>query len=237
MKEIRLELLGLTKYEASAYEALVRLGKAGAPEISRESGVPYGRIYDTLNSLVNKGLVIVIPEKAKKFIAAPPESIEKILNTKIREMLNLKEDIKKLKTIYTTTEEPVEIARGKRNFYKVIKRVPRPEKYSYSIRFTSEIRPEWVNDNRKEIKKGVDLKRLVKYDENTKENIIKWKKLIPGLKQRKFEINNVAADIVDDKAVFFALIESNVTILVKDPNFAKLMRKLYELAWEKSENI
>ena len=82
MEAEEFELLGLNKYEALAYEALVLLGKAGAAQIARESGVPYGRIYDTLYSLVNKGLAVIIPEKAKRFAPAPPEILEKLLATR-----------------------------------------------------------------------------------------------------------------------------------------------------------
>ena len=53
-------------------EAVLKLGKAGASEISKESGVPYSRIYDVLASLEHKGLVKIIPEKGKKFIRATP---------------------------------------------------------------------------------------------------------------------------------------------------------------------
>jgi len=237
MKEAKLELLGLTKYESLAYEALIRLGKAGASEISRESNVPYGRIYDTLNSLVSKGLVSVIPEKSKKFVAAPPEVFENLLNKRIEEMNHLKETVKHMKSIYTPIEEPVEIAKGKRNFYKIIKKMPETKQYAYTIKFTSETKPEWIREWRNLIKKDVDARVLVKYSEDTKSNIEKWKKLVPRLKQRKFEIDNIAGEIIDDKATFFTLVESNVTILIRDKQFAKLMRKFYEAVWEKAEKI
>lgn len=237
MEKANLELLGLTKYESLAYEALIRLGKATASEISRESGVPYGRIYDTLNSLVSRGLVSIIPEKSKKFVAAPPEIFESLLNKRIEEMNELKETIKHMKTIYTTTEEPVEIAKGRRNFYKIIKKMPKTKQYAYTIKYTAETKPEWIRDWRNLIKKNIDARVLVRYDENTRHNTEKWKKLVPGIKQKKFDIDNIAGEIIDDKAVFFALIESNVTILIRDQAFAKLMRKFYESVWEKSEKI
>jgi sugar-specific transcriptional regulator TrmB len=143
--EIKLELLGLNKYEAMAYQALIRLGKSGASEISQNSGVPYGRIYDTLNSLVAKGLIIVIPEKAKKFAPAPPEALEKLLALQQRNLTQLKDEIKKLKQIYVpSAEEPVEIVKGKRNFYKIIQKIPHSKHYNYEFKFTSEVKHEWV---------------------------------------------------------------------------------------------
>jgi hypothetical protein len=49
--------LGLTRYEARAYLALVGRNQFTAAEVSRVSGVPRQRIYDILGSLVSRGMV------------------------------------------------------------------------------------------------------------------------------------------------------------------------------------
>lgn len=56
-----LERLGLTKYEASTFAAITRLGEATASEVHEESGVPRSNVYGVLDRLAEKGLV----EKAK----------------------------------------------------------------------------------------------------------------------------------------------------------------------------
>jgi len=235
---IELELLGLNKYEALAYEALVRLGKVGAFEIARESGVPYGRIYDTLNSLAAKGLVIVVPEKTKKFVAAQPEALEKLFTAQESKFSKLKEEIKNLKKIYVpAAEEVVEIVKGKRNFYKLIQKMPDAKRYDYAFKYTSEVRPEWVREARKQLRQNVDRKALVRYNPETKANVEHWKELVPNLHQRKFDTGKVSGEIIDDKMVFFALLESNTTVLIRDSQFAKLMKKLFEAAEERSEKI
>ncbi|XVH33313.1 TrmB family transcriptional regulator (plasmid) [Haloferacaceae archaeon DSL9] len=53
--------LGLSSYEERAYTALLTLRTATAEEISEESGVPKGRIYDVLNGLEARGFVRVQP--------------------------------------------------------------------------------------------------------------------------------------------------------------------------------
>ncbi|MGC9112137.1 helix-turn-helix domain-containing protein [Acidilobus sp.] len=50
-------LLGVNKYEAAAYLALLKLGKAKPQDIAKESSVPSQRIYDVLRSLESMGLV------------------------------------------------------------------------------------------------------------------------------------------------------------------------------------
>lgn len=53
--------LGLSSYEERAYTALLTLRAATAEEISKESGVPKGRIYDVLNGLESRRLIRVQP--------------------------------------------------------------------------------------------------------------------------------------------------------------------------------
>ena len=58
-----LQGFGLNQYEAKAYMALVSLGTSNAYQISKESGIPRARVYDTLDTLVSRGIVLM--EEAK----------------------------------------------------------------------------------------------------------------------------------------------------------------------------
>lgn len=53
-----LQRFGFTQYEAKAYKALVSSGPSNAACISKASGIPRARIYDTLESLVLQGIVM-----------------------------------------------------------------------------------------------------------------------------------------------------------------------------------
>src|SRR3990172_7148807 len=52
-----LDQLGLTNYETRAYIALIESGGATAAEISRQSGLPYSKVYEVLASLEEKGWI------------------------------------------------------------------------------------------------------------------------------------------------------------------------------------
>jgi len=67
--------LGLTKYEALAYLALVQLGSGTASEISGLSGGPTTKPYDELSRLEVKGWVEVLRERPMKFRAKPPDEV------------------------------------------------------------------------------------------------------------------------------------------------------------------
>lgn len=62
--------LGLTGYEASAYVALTRRGRATGAEVARIAGLPRQRIYDVLDGLVGRGLAAVEPGR---YTALSPE--------------------------------------------------------------------------------------------------------------------------------------------------------------------
>lgn len=69
------EALGLTAYEAKALAHLVRHGERTGPDLSRETGIPFGRVYDTLNALVERGLATSKGGRPRMFAPAAPSSI------------------------------------------------------------------------------------------------------------------------------------------------------------------
>src|SRR5438132_89383 len=66
--------LGLNGYEASAYVALTRRGRATGAEVARLSGLPRQRIYDVLDGLVGRGLATVEPGRPARYTAVAPEA-------------------------------------------------------------------------------------------------------------------------------------------------------------------
>ncbi|MDO4167472.1 MAG: helix-turn-helix domain-containing protein, partial [Eubacteriales bacterium] len=76
MKELlpdKLQKLGLNLYEAKAYAGLLKVGTANAYKISKESGIPRARIYDVLESLIERGLAMVeeTSENIKTYTPVP----------------------------------------------------------------------------------------------------------------------------------------------------------------------
>lgn len=230
-----LKNLGLSKYEEETYKALIRLGKATASQISREGNISYGKIYEVLASLERKGLVKVIPEKTKMFVAENPEKLMALINKKEQELGLLKKDIKKLKQTYDIHEkEIIQMVKGKRNFYKIIREMKPPKKFKYTIKYTSEFQPEWVREDRKLLKKKVDVKSLSRYDKETKKNIEEWLKI--NLNIKKIENKGVAIDIRDSE-IIITLIKNNIILSIKDNAFIDLMKNMFLETFKNAEKI
>jgi sugar-specific transcriptional regulator TrmB len=76
-----LKSLGLTKYEARVYIALLRVASATASEIHEISGVPRASVYTVIDQLLDKGLVSVSQSAPKRFAAYSPEdAITKLMD-------------------------------------------------------------------------------------------------------------------------------------------------------------
>jgi HTH-type transcriptional regulator, sugar sensing transcriptional regulator len=68
----RLQQMGLNAYEARSYLVLVGHPRFKALELAARSHVPRQKIYEVLDSLVEKGFAQVVQEKTKLFSAVEP---------------------------------------------------------------------------------------------------------------------------------------------------------------------
>lgn len=73
-----LKSIGLNLYERKLWVALLAKGVATAGELSAVANVPRSRSYDVLQTLADKGFVVVQTSKPLKYVAvAPEEALEK----------------------------------------------------------------------------------------------------------------------------------------------------------------
>ena len=97
--EIRLALkeAGLSGNEIKVYLSLLDLGSALAGEITKKSGINRTNVYDTLERLMEKGLVsYVVKANRKSFEATTPDNIIEFLESKEKEFKKKKEIIRSL---------------------------------------------------------------------------------------------------------------------------------------------
>ena len=230
-----LRQLGLSEYEEKAYKALIQLGKASACEISREGQVSYGKIYEVLASLERKGLVMVIPEKTKKFVPSDPKNLMKLIDNKEKQLAEIRKEVKDLKQVYDVHEEEiVKLAKGKRNFYKIIKNRKPIKEFNYTIKYAMEYHPTWVRQHKEMLKNKVDLRTLTRYDNETKESVKKWFKIEKTIKKID---NNGVAMAISESEIIISLIKSNIIMSIKDKPFIDLMKTLYLNTYKNSPKI
>lgn len=110
-----LEELGLSRYEAGAYLAMIRKGSLAASEISYYANLPRTKVYSTLKKLEKKRLSIVSQSKPLICSAIPPEeAFTDIVKLYERRSKNMKKIVDRLQRI---TEEQKPKAFEERRYY------------------------------------------------------------------------------------------------------------------------
>ena len=84
----RLQEHGLTEYEARAYLALLELENSEASPVADLARVPRTKIYQALDGLEAKKLLVVIPDRPKRYQVSPIASYIESLESNFRERAN-----------------------------------------------------------------------------------------------------------------------------------------------------
>ena len=235
-----LRKLGLNKYQSKAYETLVKLGSASAFQISKVSGVPFGRIYDSLNVLVARGLVGVIPSKPKKYEAlSPMEALNSLIDEKLDELSLLRSQIKEF--VQSTNSEGekggVSVSTGRQNFFK---RVEQHFNFKEELWATSEeFRLEKEHPSIHRCTRGKLGKEFLLVD-SAKADAKRLKKLEKqGLNIRHFPLSNVRILVSDEELITISFKDGEkwTNINVKSSSLGKALVKLLKTAWENARKI
>ena len=226
--------MGLTANEAKAYEMMLRLGKTTASHISKESKVPYGRIYNVLASLEEKGLIKTVPEATKKFLASDPERLHEIIYEKIRQLNVVEKKIQDFKSLYSQQgREAVQVVKGRNSFRKITKEQITPKEYSYNIKYNFSVDPSYLRSGIDNQRRKIDSRTLGRITPETRKSVGKWLKINKNIKPIPNE--GIAMSIQDDKEVMISLIKSNTIMLINDEPLAKLLKELFLAYYDKKD--
>jgi sugar-specific transcriptional regulator TrmB len=112
----KLKELGFNSYEAKVYLALLKHHPATGYEISKESGVPQARAYDTLKALETRNVVVAIGGKPVTYMPVRPDELldrwERSFQGSIKYLREA------LPTLADETVEPVINMRGEESIFK-----------------------------------------------------------------------------------------------------------------------
>ena len=121
----RLQAIGLNAYEARSYLVLVGHPRFKALELAARARVPRQKIYEVLDSLVEKGFAQVIQERTKLFSAiSPDQAVPSYLARRSRELelqlagqaTGAAEMVRELMTAYTEGQG----GRGTLDFLRIV---------------------------------------------------------------------------------------------------------------------
>ena len=81
-----LEKIGLTGYEIKTFTSLLKTGELTASDLSKQSGVPYSKIYEVLGMLEEKGWIGSDKSRPTKYFAKSPNSARKQQNRRSKKI-------------------------------------------------------------------------------------------------------------------------------------------------------
>lgn len=141
MKE-RLIKLGLTPNEATVYLALVELGESPAGAIIKKTNKHRSIVYESLDKLVQEGLVAAMIKKGKKFFQITnPE----IITVKIKDRLHLAEELtKQIKRKNKSKAPRVNIYEGKDGWQTAYRRITKELKKRNKVYTLGAGADKWV---------------------------------------------------------------------------------------------
>jgi sugar-specific transcriptional regulator TrmB len=70
-----LKLLGFTSYESKAYLTLLKHSNLTGYEVAKYSGIPASKIYEVLNRLQEKEIIMALGTDPKRYVPFPPSEI------------------------------------------------------------------------------------------------------------------------------------------------------------------
>lgn len=238
---ILLEKLGLTEYEAKTLNTLFKLKEAEAPLISRSAQVPKTRVYDVLEKLIQKKLIIEINGRPKLYRAIEPQkAIDSLVIGKKEQINQLEKEALELKDTLIIGQEKEEggekvmKVKDKQDFERILGQ--ELLKANKSIQGLTEISDghDIIHDALKRAKdKDVTIKLL---------NTSPTKKL-KDVAEVKHINHGMNAFIIDNKRVVLAISdfkkekpEYHFTILNEHQPMVTTLQQYFEKNWKDAKN-
>ena len=227
----KLVALGFTKREAHAYFALLELEEAKAGEIAQRTHEDRTNIYDSLKSLVKKGLVSYVVKDHKTYYrVASPEKLFDYLKEKEK---SLQDIYPYLMNIYKSFKpKPViETYEGREGLKTVLNNILRESKdlavFGASDRMYY-LFPEYTARYLKEReRKKIHARQFYAKGDAVLPSKYSTFKAIPK------EFSGPATTIIygDNVAIFLWFIELPIVIHIKSKEAAKAYRNQFEFMW------
>ncbi len=234
MYEAELKELGLTDNEIKIYLSLLEHGILNPTQLAEKTGLHRSYIYDTLERLLERGIVnTVLVDKKKNYQAVDPKALREIFELKLRQLDSI---MPKLSALFKLAKEEtrVELHRGKRVYRTLIKDLVS------DIKVNDVVFLQGVDENILETVEPIYLKQyftIIK-EKNVKEKII-IKKGGKQLKEANLEyreldpkyLGDTTVVVYQSKVYLFIWGNPHYLIIINSSKVANTYKKQFELLW------
>lgn len=243
-----LEQLGLTEYEAKTLSSLFKLKEAQAPQISRNAQVPKTRVYDVLDRLTKRELIIEVYGRPKKYrVVEPSKVFDRLLSERKAELSKLEERAVTFKKnisyeLSNGVSEKVMKVKDKMDFLRILIQEISSTKNSLTIFTEHPKNYEPISDAVKKIsEKNVDVKIISGAIEGDNTFLRELKNTAIDFRHAS---HGIEAYIVDKKKVILSLSsivgekpEYHFIIWPENTHMANALQHYFDKLWETGKKI
>jgi sugar-specific transcriptional regulator TrmB len=256
-----LKQIGLNLYERKLWAALLSRGTSTAGELSSLAKVPHSRTYDVLESLAEKGFVMIQSAKPLKYVAvAPNEALERA-KKKLKEQMEVtmnritklqnSSSIKELDRLYkkgvklVSPAEMTSSLKGRDALHQQMETVFKQAKNDISILTTAtglaDLEKKHANVLKKASQRGVKIRIAAPFSKEAMKSIEKLKQFADVKKINKSDaVGRVS--LVDGSHVVMSLTDEKVhptqdmAMWSQSQHVAeKLLGPMFNMLWEKCQ--
>jgi sugar-specific transcriptional regulator TrmB len=242
--------IGLTEGEAYLYELLVEHGTTKASDLVEQSNLGRGNVYNILNSLIAKHLVILIQGAQQRYEAVDPSALRGLLVQRVNEARLIEQtfenDLPSMQSAFrlSTGRPTVEYFEGvdgmKIALYETLK--SKTEILTYVDVHSlgddlGEVNRRYVTER---VKKGIE-KRIIVADtpearaffeeQRSAHTTVAFVKDFPARAQ-------TAIEIYDGAVAYFTLSEQKkIAVVMRDPSIYQTHRQQFEYVWSQAKLV
>ena len=230
-----LEELGLSKGEVNIYLTLLKLGETKVGSVIEKSGMASSAVHNSLNSLLEKGVVSYIKKgKIKYYRSLPPKQLVSYLDDKKKRLLQIIPELDSIQKISTDKQE-AEIFEGTKGIMSMLNLLIEGTKKGDEYLFFS-VKAE----NNKEIQEFFEI-----YDSRRKERGLIVKGLAPkelkGFfdKRKTLKMKYTHSPLLSDvsicnaKIAIFVWDEKPVGYLIESKQLYGMFKVFFDNVWNK----
>ncbi len=237
--------LGLTEYESKALSTLFSLREADSPELAKSAQVPKTRVYDVLDSLVEKGLVVKMATRPKKYRALKPtEAFQKLLSEKKNELSTWEElgsqlgkELESEKMGLVSMDEKILKVKSRTDFYKILAQEIDSAQKEVQGLTALDVHHHLLHESlQRAAQRNVSIQFAGQHPESFTESAQKWGKSV----QLKEVTHGMHAYVLDGQKVVMLLSdlkkdqpEYHFAIWPENKAMAQTIQQAFETHWKK----
>lgn len=241
---------GLSHYESKAFETILQ-GKITAKQLSKKAGIPFGKIYSVINSLLKQSIIEETDDRPKTyFVSEPAKAVGQLIEKKEKEdeiLLNRARSIAiKAEAASKGRSDFFELGINQednrkiqlRSFVEAKKEVCQIINIHHKPFINRAIKLTWEKEIQNAIKRGVTFRCI--YPANVEIPSLLQKLPKDKFQVRRLDTNFSRCDVIDRKKVCIKLMHQDAMsfggiIFLENEKFAKNLQAIFETFWNEAE--